>query len=211
VVLYINCRYYIVMPTDIPDDVARRCEDALESYQEADDFMNQPYPPMAMWPIKQKEAALKVLNEANLNQYNIPEFSKYPQLHNYMTRERERAEKRQKMIQEEQEKAAEAERIRNLPENRLKAKKAELKRVEDDISSIQDSIRRLNVRFMDQTDKKRQLEREISALERQLTADLHFSFNNMALNSSALSDVDVEIKRSLNKLKYLESKLFGIS
>ena len=65
------------------------------------------------------------------------------------------------------------------------------------------------MQHMDLTDKRKRLENEIRVLEQQVTTGLHFSFNDMALNSSMLSDVDVEINRSRNKLKYMEAQLFS--
>ena len=77
------------LPNQVPREVAQKCEEALRDYEHADEYMSDWTNPQVMWPIRQKEAAMKVLDEANLSRYNIPRLERYPRLHNYMTRQRE--------------------------------------------------------------------------------------------------------------------------
>jgi len=66
------------------DELAIKCENECVKWKEANDFINQPYPPMASWPVKIIEDVEKFFKDIEIYKYELCDISKYPLLHNLM-------------------------------------------------------------------------------------------------------------------------------
>ena len=127
---------------ELSDEIADICETECKKWKEADDFMNQPNPPMHQWPITKKDNAIKVLKKYELSKFNLPNQSKYPELYKYMIKLKQNEKREQEFIRLENER-----KLKEMTlEFQLIKKQKELSEIDNNILHITNEIHRLQVR-----------------------------------------------------------------
>lgn len=149
---------------ELSTEIADICESECKKWREADDFMNQPYPPMHQWPITQKDNAMKVLTQFELNIYKLPDESKYPELYKHMIKLKENEQRKQEYIRIENER-----KLKEMtPEFQLIKKQKELGEIDIDISYITNQIHNLQLRHEELLKKYNEKYSEIEKIKKEI-------------------------------------------
>jgi chromosome segregation ATPase len=202
------------MSKEIPDEVIMRCEVQIDRIKQAQKYMIDNPDQMSSGPLRMIDQATKALDDERLDQYQLPERLTHPELYDYMVHqrqaaarkaqdelerqeklereERERREAREKREADEEAAKREWQRRMNSPEGRIERSTKQLEELEKDIEKTRARLEQLEKIAESVRGQIARAQAELSG------SPIDSMFNNL----------DLEINRSRNKLKYMEAQLF---